>query len=133
MTPDEMRGRVSAVNSLFISSSNELGAYESGQVAALFGTVFSVVSGGIGTIVVVLITSMLCPRLARLGPLHQLKPEPDSLRHATDPPASESGIVALEGDHHVRSDTSDQRGTEGRVQGVQEAIEADPARRGIEP
>src|SRR4029077_12740811 len=48
MTPDEMRGRVSAVNSLFISSSNELGAYESGQVAALFGPIFSFVGGGGG-------------------------------------------------------------------------------------
>ena len=53
LTPDEMRGRVAAVNTIFISSSNELGAFESGTVAALFGAVFSVVSGGIGTLAVV--------------------------------------------------------------------------------
>ena len=50
MTPDEMRGRVSALNALFIGTSNELGAVESGMVAGLFGPVFSVVSGGVGTI-----------------------------------------------------------------------------------
>jgi MFS family permease len=75
LTPDAMRGRVSAVNSLFISSSNELGAYESGQVAAWIGPIASVVSGGIGTIVVVFVTAWLCPRLARLGPLRELRPE----------------------------------------------------------
>jgi hypothetical protein len=74
LTPDEMRGRVAAVNSLFISSSNELGAYESGQVAAWFGPVASVVSGGIGTILIVVATLRLCPRLAHLGPLHELRP-----------------------------------------------------------
>ena len=49
-TPNEMRGRVSAVNAMFISSSNELGGFESGAVAHFFGPVISVVSGGIGTI-----------------------------------------------------------------------------------
>ena len=63
MTPDEMRGRVSSLNSLFIGSSNELGAVESGVVAGLFGPVFSVVSGGIGTIVVALIVAYLSPQL----------------------------------------------------------------------
>src|SRR5438876_15030 len=53
LTPDEMRGRVSALNSLFIGTSNELGAFESGLVANFFGPVVSVVAGGIGTIVVV--------------------------------------------------------------------------------
>ena len=48
LTPDNVRGRVSALNSLFIGTSNELGAFESGLVANFFGPVFSVVSGGIG-------------------------------------------------------------------------------------
>ena len=46
LTPDDMRGRVSALNGLFIGTSNELGAFESGLVAGLFGPVFSVVFGG---------------------------------------------------------------------------------------
>src|SRR5213079_923411 len=54
VTPDEMRGRVSAVNNIFIGTSNEFGALESGLTAALFGPVLSVVGGGIGTILVVL-------------------------------------------------------------------------------
>jgi hypothetical protein len=53
LTPDEMRGRVSALNTLFIGTSNELGSFESGVVAGLLGPVFSVVSGGIGTLLVV--------------------------------------------------------------------------------
>ena len=54
VTPDEMRGRVSSVNNIFIGTSNEFGALESGLTAALFGPVISVVVGGIGTILVVL-------------------------------------------------------------------------------
>ena len=69
LTPDEMRGRVSAINSLFIGTSNELGGYESGLVAEYFGTEFSVVSGGIGTLIVVLIVSLVWPQLRRYGPL----------------------------------------------------------------
>ena len=55
LTPDEMRGRVAAVNIVFISSSNELGAFESGTTAAWFGPVASVVGGGVGTMLVVLL------------------------------------------------------------------------------
>ena len=53
LTPDSMRGRVSSVNNLFIGTSNELGGFESGFVANYFGPVFSVVSGGIATVLVV--------------------------------------------------------------------------------
>jgi MFS family permease len=74
LTPDEMRGRVAAINSLFISSSNELGGFESGETAALFGAVPSVVGGGVGTILVVLLVMLRWPRLVRLGPLHALLP-----------------------------------------------------------
>lgn len=70
-TPDEMRGRVSAVNSIFISASNELGEFESGLVAHHFGTVASVVSGGIGTILVVLGVRALWPILWNLKSLHE--------------------------------------------------------------
>lgn len=69
LTPDEMRGRVSAINSLFIGTSNELGGYESGVVAEYFGTVASVVSGGIGTLVVVLIVGTIWPQLRKYGAL----------------------------------------------------------------
>jgi MFS family permease len=65
LTPDDMRGRVAAVNSVFISSSNELGAFESGATAALFGPVISVVGGGIGTLLVVLLAAIIWPRLYR--------------------------------------------------------------------
>ena len=54
LTPDEMRGRVSAVNGVFIVASNDLGGLESGLTAWLVGPVISVVAGGVGTILVVL-------------------------------------------------------------------------------
>ena len=69
LTPDEMRGRVNAVNNVFISASNDLGAFESGVVAQLFGPVVSVVSGGVGTILVVILTAVLWPEIRRFGPL----------------------------------------------------------------
>jgi len=71
LTPDEMRGRVSAVNGMFISASNEIGRFESGSVAALAGAVFSVVSGGIGTLLVVAITAFASPQLRKYGSLHE--------------------------------------------------------------
>jgi MFS family permease len=74
LTPDEMRGRVAAVNIVFISSSNELGAFESGLTAELLGPIVSVVGGGIGTIVVVVLVLLRWPKLARLGPLHSVPP-----------------------------------------------------------
>jgi len=70
LTPDETRGRVSAVNSLFIGTSNELGGFESGFVAHLFGPVFSVVSGGVGTILVVIATALIWPEIRKYGRLN---------------------------------------------------------------
>ncbi|HEV2964036.1 MAG TPA: MFS transporter [Candidatus Angelobacter sp.] len=64
-TPDEMRGRVSAVNMLFIGASNELGQFESGLTAHWFGTVPAVVLGGIGTLVVIATWAWLFPELRR--------------------------------------------------------------------
>ena len=66
-TPDEMRGRVSAVNSVFIDMSNELGGFESGALAAAVGPIVAVVGGGIGTIVVVAGVAWAWPELRRLG------------------------------------------------------------------
>jgi MFS family permease len=68
-TPDAMRGRVSALNGLFIGTSNELGAFESGFVADLVGAVGSVVIGGAGTIAVAGITAWLSPALRKYGRL----------------------------------------------------------------
>lgn len=65
-TPNEMRGRVSAVSAIFIGSSNELGGFESGAVAQLFSPVVSVISGGIGTVLVVLGWIGAFPELRRL-------------------------------------------------------------------
>ena len=64
-TPDEMRGRVSAVNSIFIGASNQLGEFESGATAALWGPVGSVVVGGLGTLVIALAWLRLFPDLAK--------------------------------------------------------------------
>jgi len=65
-TPDEMRGRVSAINGIFIGSSNELGAFYAGSMARLLGLVPAVVFGGFMTLGVVAATSRLAPRLRRL-------------------------------------------------------------------
>ena len=64
-TPDAMRGRVAAVNSIFIGASNQLGEFESGATAALFGPVGSVVMGGAGTVLVAALWLRLFPALAR--------------------------------------------------------------------
>jgi len=62
-TPDEMRGRVGAVNHLFINASNQLGQFESGVTAALFGAMPAAVLGGVGTIAVALLWMKLFPTL----------------------------------------------------------------------
>ena len=69
LTPDEMRGRVSAVNSLFIGTSNEMGDLESGLVASWTSPLFAVVSGGVGTLVVVAAVALSWPELRRYGRL----------------------------------------------------------------
>ena len=69
VTPDEMRGRVSAVNNIFIGTSNEFGALESGLTAALFGPVVSVVGGGIGMILVVFGVAKWWPETRKIGKL----------------------------------------------------------------
>jgi hypothetical protein len=69
-----MLGRVSAVNQIFIGSSNEIGAFESGLTAKLFGTVASVVAGGIITVAVTLVTAWRVPALRRLDRLEEQQP-----------------------------------------------------------
>jgi hypothetical protein len=75
-TPDRLRGRVNAVEMVFISASNELGAFESGVVAALVGSVTAVVAGGIATIAIALSWTRLFPALSHMGRLEDLKPAP---------------------------------------------------------
>ncbi len=74
ITPDHLRGRVSAINYVFVGFSNEFGAFESGATAALFGPTLSVVGGGFATLLVVAIVGSAFPQLARIGPLHTLAP-----------------------------------------------------------
>ncbi len=66
LTPENMKGRISSVSSMFIISSNELGAFESGLAARVLGLVPSVVFGGLGTLLVVAVTSILSPQLRKL-------------------------------------------------------------------
>src|SRR5690606_8892754 len=68
-TPDSMRGRVGAVNTVFIGTSNELGGFESGVAAALLGPVGAVVFGGLGTLAVVAIVGKLSPKLRAMRTL----------------------------------------------------------------
>ncbi len=68
-TPDEMRGRVSAVESVFIGASNELGEFESGVTAAWFGVVPAVVLGGLGTLAVVGLWARIFPQLRQVDSL----------------------------------------------------------------
>jgi MFS family permease len=74
LTPDAMRGRVSAVSTIFIGSSNELGGFESGLVAQLFSPTVSVVSGGFGTLLVVAAMVDRSPELRRFGSLKDAAP-----------------------------------------------------------
>ena len=73
-TPDEMRGRVSAVNSMFIGASNEVGQFESGLTAAWLGAVPAVVAGGVGTLLIVGLWSRLFPQLRKVNELQATRP-----------------------------------------------------------
>jgi MFS family permease len=74
VTPDELRGRVNAVEMVFISASNELGAFESGVAAALVGAVPAVVIGGVATLAIAAVWWRLFPALARVDRLDELRP-----------------------------------------------------------
>jgi MFS family permease len=88
LTPDSMRGRVSAIYYVFIGMSNELGSFESGATAALFGPILSVVGGGLGTLAVVGLVGWRFKELLRLPPLYTLKPlkDPSVAEEAAPPP-----------------------------------------------
>jgi hypothetical protein len=75
LTPGELLGRVTSVNAIFVGSSNELGAFESGVAAKLIGTVPAVVLGGAATLAVVGIIAWRVPRLRRLGPIDEVTPQ----------------------------------------------------------
>lgn len=74
-TPDHVRGRVNAVNSVFIGASNELGAFRAGSMAAVFGAVPAVVIGGLGTLAVSIAWSLIFPQLRRIDTLQAPKGE----------------------------------------------------------
>ncbi|MEY2407944.1 MAG: hypothetical protein QOF48_614 [Verrucomicrobiota bacterium] len=85
LTPDDKRGRVSAVNSLFIGTSNELGGLESGLVAHWLGPIIAVVTGGAGTILVVFAVAWCWPEIRRYGKLIGDEPAEDAAKKP--PPA----------------------------------------------
>jgi hypothetical protein len=87
LTPDSMRGRVMAVNAIFIDSSNKLGGFESGVTAEWFGPVGSVVLGSCGTLAVVASVMVLWPQVMALGPLHSVKPVGIPVEGPVVPPA----------------------------------------------
>lgn len=76
-TPDALRGRIAAVNALFIGASNELGSFESGLAAQLLGPVLAVAGGGVGTVLVVLCVALIWPEMRRLGRVNENKGESD--------------------------------------------------------
>ena len=70
VTPDEMRGRVTAVSSVFIGASNEIGEFESGITAAWWGVVPAVVVGGVGTVLIAVLFATLLPHLRGVDSLN---------------------------------------------------------------
>jgi MFS family permease len=89
-TPDEMRGRVTAVDMIFIGTSNEFGQFESGVTAQWFGAVPAVILGGAGTLVVIALWAWWFPELRHAGELHAITSE--TLQGATDTEAEREGL-----------------------------------------
>lgn len=89
LTPDAMRGRVSAVNNIFIVASNDLGGLESGVTAHFLGPTGSAVAGGIGAILVVLAVARRWPEILSIGALHEVRPV--AWAETPDPPAPAGG------------------------------------------
>src|SRR6202167_4471872 len=83
-TPDEMRGRVMAVDMVFIGASNELGQFESGVTAQWFGTVPAVLLGGVGTLVVIALWAWRFPELRSAGKLHEMKSVIEEISEGTE-------------------------------------------------
>jgi MFS family permease len=89
-TPDEMRGRVTAVDMIFIGTSNEFGQFESGITAQWLGTVPAVILGGVGTLIVIALWAWWFPELRHAGDLHAITPE--TLQGATDKEADRASL-----------------------------------------
>ncbi len=107
MTPEHLLGRVSAVNQIFIGSSNEIGAFESGVAAKLLGTVPSVVFGGAMTLIVVAITMWRSPALAlsaMTGAMHgKRRPVPSVTRASDTRSPSEASSSPYRPEYRVQS------------------------------
>lgn len=90
-TPDDMRERINAVNTIFVGASNELGAFESGLTASIFGPMLAVAGGGVGTLAVVLLVALAWPDMRRLGRLnpHATPPKAGAI---TESPAAEDAM-----------------------------------------
>jgi MFS family permease len=99
-TPDSMRGRVSAVNSVFVNTSNQLGEFESGLAAAWFGAVPATLIGGFGTLAIVALWMGLFPTLRKRESLHQLP----MLQPQPAPPKSPGADRGTEEEIEARSD-----------------------------
>ena len=93
VTPDELRGRVNAVEMVFISASNELGAFESGVAAALVGAVPAVVIGGVLTVAIAVGWTRFFPALARVDRLDELRPTALDLAVHCVPGPDDTGLV----------------------------------------
>ncbi len=109
LTPDRMRGRVSAVNGMFIGASNELGGFESAMLASWTSATFSVVAGGVGTLLVVGTVALLCPQLRRYGRLDFAAQEagqetgPDVAPRSADRPGVTPIVALLPADENTRA------------------------------
>jgi MFS family permease len=97
LTPDNMRGRVSAVSNIFIGASNQLGDWESGLTAQYFGPIISVVGGGIGTLCVVIATALIWPEVRKFGSLKDAVPiSPAGAQPLPGAPAAEFAAQAID-------------------------------------
>lgn len=101
LTPDRMRGRVSAISGMFISASNELGEFESGTLARLTSAVFAVVFGGVGTLLVVLGAAAGIPELRRYGRLDGHDHSHDQQQPAHEPPSTDQDAEAPQPRHQT--------------------------------
>jgi hypothetical protein len=98
-SPEAMRGRIASVNYVFIGGSNELGAFESGVAASVFGVVPSVVGGGLFTLAVVAVVAIFSPHLRALNLAQRMVDGPGAGRRsgvAAEPVANELANVAAE-------------------------------------
>ncbi len=95
LTPDELRGRVASVNAIFVNTSNEIGEFESGVAAGIFGPIIAVCGGGVMTLVTVVVVALKWPMLERLGPLDEIEPvQPPEATSVQEPGESEAAAAS---------------------------------------